>query len=70
MVKLAKSTEGAVEIPWLRVDSGRMQPPPGEPTPEQAAAYGKAIVKRMKDGLEKLKGEGKLGQGKGGIHLI
>ena len=59
-----------MEIPWLRVDSSKMQPPPGEPNAEQAAEYGKAIVKRMKEGLEKLKQEGKLGQGKGGIYLV
>lgn len=70
VVKLAKSTDGAMEIPWLRIDSRKMKPPTGEPTPEEAAAYGKAIVQRFKDGLDKLKQEGKLGQGKSGIYLV
>lgn len=70
VVRLAEGTEGAMEIPWLRIDSGKMQPPSGQPTPDQAAAYGKAIVQRFKDGLHKLKEEGKLGLGKGGIYLV
>lgn len=70
VVKVAKSTEGAMEIPWLRIDSSKMQGPTGQPTPEEAAAYGKAVVKRFKEGLEKLKEEGKLGQGNGGIYLV
>lgn len=70
VIKLAKSTPGAVEIPWLRVDSSKMQTPPTEPTEEQAAVYGKAVVKRMKEGLCKLEEEGKLGQGNGGVHLV
>lgn len=70
VVKLAERTEGAMDIPWLRIDSGKMQPPSGEPTPEQAMAYGKAIVQRFKEGLHKLKEEGKLGQGKSGIYLV
>ncbi|KAI3394956.1 hypothetical protein diail_2063 [Diaporthe ilicicola] len=70
VIKLAKSTDGAVEIPWLRVDNTKMQTPPPEPTEEQAAAYGKAIVRRMKEGLGRLKEEGKLGQGNGGVHLV
>lgn len=70
VVKLAKSTDGAMEIPWLRIDSGKMQAPTGQPTPEEAEKYGKAIVQRFKEGLTKLKEEGKLGQGKGGIYLV
>jgi hypothetical protein len=61
-----------MEIPWLRIDSKKagVQMPPLQPTEEQAAAYGKLVVKRMKECLNKLKEEGKLGQGNGGIHLI
>lgn len=59
-----------MEIPWLRIDSGKMQGPTGQPTPEEAEKYGKAIVQRFKEALTKLKGEGKLGQGKGGIYLV
>lgn len=70
VVKLAKSTDGAMEIPWLRIDSRKMQAPTGQLTPEEAAKYGKAIVQRFKEGLTKLEGEGKLGQGKGGIYLV
>ncbi|KAL1869344.1 hypothetical protein Daus18300_005556 [Diaporthe australafricana] len=71
VIKLAESTPGAAEIPWLRVDARKTQdPPPEQPTEEQAAVYGKAVVKRMKEGLGKLKEEGKLGPGNGGVHLV
>lgn len=69
---MTKNTDGAMEIPWLRVDVRKTQgpPPSAEPTEEQAAAYGKVITQRMKDALNKLNEEGKLGPGNGGIHLV
>lgn len=69
---MAKSTDGAVEIPWLRVDVRKTQgpAPSAAPTEEEAAAYGKVIVQRMKEALNKLREEGKLGQGNGGVHLV
>lgn len=72
IVEIAKSTDGAMEIPWLRVDVRKTQgpPPPAEPTEEQAAVYGKGIAQRMKDALNRLREEGRLGQGNGGIHLV
>ena len=72
VVRQAESIDGAMEIPWLRVDVRKTgeHGPPLQPTEEDAAAYGKLVVKRMKEGLNKLKEEGKLGQGNGGIHLI
>lgn len=72
LVKLVEGIDGALEIPWLRIDTTKTEGPgpSSNPTPEQAAAYGKVVVQRMKDGLGKLKEEGKLGPGNGGIHLI
>lgn len=72
IVKLVEGIDGALDIPWLRVDVTRTQGPgpSANPTPEQAAAYGKIVVQRMKDCLGKLKEEGKLGQGNSGINLV
>ncbi|KAG8158027.1 hypothetical protein KVR01_012299 [Diaporthe batatas] len=72
IVRLVEGINGALEIPWLRLDVTKTEGPgpPPNPTPEQAAVYGKIVVQRMKDGLSNLKKEGKLGPGNGGIHLV
>jgi hypothetical protein len=52
------------KIPWLRIDASKPTPA-APPNP----AYGVAIVQRMKDELTKLKEEGKLDGGDGGVYF-
>ncbi|CAN8097792.1 unnamed protein product [Discula destructiva] len=68
--KLVEDTEGAAQIPWLRVDSSKMAPPAGMEDVEKVREYGVAITERMKAMLEKLRAEGKLGQGNAGVYLV
>jgi hypothetical protein len=49
--KAVQETPGARRMPWLRVDSSKPAPPIG---PE----YGKAVVARAKETLERLEKEG------------
>lgn len=66
MSELAKNLPGAAEIPWIRLDHKVS----GEMTEEEAAAYGKQVVRRVKEGLDKLEKEGKLAQDNEGIYLV
>lgn len=65
-----EGVQGASKIPWLRVDSSKMVPPSQKPNEAQAKEYGLAVSKRMKETLDKLNAEGKLGQGNWGVHLV
>lgn len=67
---LAESTPGAVQIPWLWIDVSKGDAPTGKPTEEEIKAIGEKVAKRMKDTLDKLKAEGKLGNGNPGVHMI
>lgn len=50
------ASSGASSVAWLRHDGSKPAPPVG---PE----YGKAMVQRVRDTLDSLKNEGKLGNG-------
>ncbi|KAF3765089.1 hypothetical protein M406DRAFT_292368 [Cryphonectria parasitica EP155] len=62
--ELAASTEGARQIPWLRVDAAKVGLTPGSPE------FIIAITKKFKAELERLKTEGRLeddGKDHGGV---
>lgn len=68
--KLVNETEGAVKIPWLRVDSSKGPPPSQAPTEAQAREYGAKVSNRMKERLHALEAEGKLVEGNGEVYLV
>lgn len=68
--KLVNETEGAAKIPWLRADIGQGAPVSMKPTEAQAKEYGMKVSKRMKDKLNALDAEGKLGEGNDEIYLV
>lgn len=66
ILELVKNVPGAADIPWIRLENKVS----GELTEEQAAAYGKQVVRRVKQGLDKLEKERKLAQDNKGIYLV
>lgn len=67
---LAESTPGAVQIPWLWIDASKGDAPTGQPSAEEIKAIGAKVAARMRETLDKLKADGKLGNGNPGVHMI
>lgn len=67
---LAEGTPGAVQIPWLWIDASKGDAPAGQPTEEEIRAIGAKVAQRMKETLETLRAEGKLGDGHSGVHMV
>lgn len=68
--KLVQASDGAAKIPWLRVDVSKRAPPAQDPDENQAREYGMDVARRMKETLNKLDVEGKLGQGNDGVYKV
>lgn len=67
---LTDATPGALQIPWLWIDNSKGDAPAGKPTEEEIKAIGEKVALRMKEALNKLKEEGKLGNGNPGVTLV
>ncbi|KAF3767913.1 hypothetical protein M406DRAFT_355759 [Cryphonectria parasitica EP155] len=70
LTALVGATEGAVQIPWLRVDTRNKAPPLQQPTEAELREYGMDVARRMKEMLGQLGAEGKLGPGNGRVYLV
>lgn len=67
---LAEGTPDAVQIPWLWMDASKEDEPKGKPTEEEMKAIGMKVAARMKEALNKLKADSKLGNGNSGLHMV
>lgn len=67
---LAEGTPGAVKIPWLWMDNSKGDAPTGTPSADEAKAIGVKVAARMQAALDKLRAEGKLGDGNPGVHMV
>lgn len=67
---LAESTSGAAQIPWLWVDASKGGAPEGKPSDEEIKVIAEKVAARIKEGANKLKAEGKLGDGNAGVHMV